>query len=73
MTGRPPTLSSGLGVANVWGRKRLPFPARGMMAFMELRSLEAWAGYGRADDQASKLYRSSPWAAKIEPELAIQG
>src|SRR5215211_1346884 len=31
ITGRPATLSIGLGTRWVWGRRRVPFPASGMM------------------------------------------
>src|SRR6478752_3091696 len=34
MTGRPATLRSGLGTRWVWGRRRVPFPASGMITCM---------------------------------------
>src|SRR5688572_29670846 len=34
ITGRPATLSSGLGTRWVWGRRRVPFPASGMITCM---------------------------------------
>src|SRR5882724_8285514 len=34
MTGRPATLSNGLGTRWVWGRRRVPFPASGMITCM---------------------------------------
>src|SRR5215210_4641911 len=34
ITGRPATLSSGLGTIWVWGRSRVPFPASGMITCM---------------------------------------
>ena len=43
MTGRPATRISGLGVVCVCGRRRVPFPARGIIAFMRI-------GYGFKDD-----------------------
>ncbi len=36
MTGRPATRISGLGVVCVCGRRRVPFPARGIIAFMRI-------------------------------------
>src|SRR5580765_4359228 len=39
MTGRPATLSSGLGTRWVWGRRRVPFPASGMITCMSASSV----------------------------------
>src|SRR3712207_4699149 len=41
MTGLPPTLSIGFGIRCVWGRSRVPLPARGMMTFMASASWRA--------------------------------
>src|SRR6476660_7544417 len=39
ITGRPATLSSGLGTRWVWGRRRVPFPASGMITCMSASSV----------------------------------
>src|SRR5689334_15120973 len=39
MTGRPATLSSGLGIRWVCGRRRVPFPASGMITCMSASSV----------------------------------
>src|SRR5215210_3476425 len=39
ITGRPATLSSGFGVRCVWGRRRVPLPARGMITCMSASSV----------------------------------
>src|ERR687897_2314372 len=39
ITGRPATFSSGFGVRCVWGRRRVPLPARGMITCMSASSV----------------------------------
>src|SRR5918992_5387950 len=39
MTGRPATLSRGLGTRCVWGRSRVPFPASGMITCISTSSV----------------------------------
>src|SRR6185437_11876822 len=39
ITGRPATFSSGLGTRWVWGRRRVPFPASGMITCMSAPSV----------------------------------
>src|SRR5687767_8862934 len=42
ITGLPATLSIGFGVMCVWGRRRVPLPASGMITFMSGASRGSW-------------------------------
>src|SRR3954464_11289624 len=44
-TGRPATLSSGLGTRRVGGRRRVPFPARGMITCISTSSVAVLEAY----------------------------